>query len=724
MLLTTQTELAMRDEFIKKHIIGDGASGVAGSGGVAAGNVAGSGDARSGGVAAGNVAGSGDAGSGGIAGACGVVTAGVAGSDLPFSFVYGKRAAKDLLPAWERTFSQSEGSGGITRYETRWTDPATGLEAACLAASYPDFAAVEWTLYLKNNGMKETPILENIQGIEIHVEKAPEETYTLRTIRGENYSCASFEPITQNLNALRSARFAPVGGKPTGRFFPYFNLQFGNRGVITVVGWPGQWAATFNIPYLAYSPVSISAGQELTCLSLRPGEEIRTPLSLLMFYEGGYVRSQNIWRRFMIAYNMPKYGGKLAKPYTASMTDFYPSEESELDGIRKCAKYTEEGLRIDRWHMDAGWFEMAPGNTDWYKAVGTWEPDRARFPNGLRPIADAARANGMGLNLWFEPERVYKDTWLYNNHPEWLIMNDFPEWQHYVTDENNHLLDLGNPEALGWLIGHIDRLICEIGFDLFRIDICMDLLSFWRGADVAGRQGITENLYVQGFIKLLDELRRRHPDLIIDSCAGGGQRFDLETSRRSLLFTTTDYGPGGPDDAGDGWEAQQCMKYGLAQWFPNFGVGGFRLNDYEYVSFVSPVASGFPLYANEKEKELLLEQYELWKGTVIGSLYGDYYPLTEYSVSKSEWMAFQFNRPEAGEGMVLAFRRENADAASKAFKLNDLDTSADYDVTDELKKTKTVIKGSELAGIGLAVELPAPRSATIITYKSSNAPQQ
>ena len=80
-------------------------------------------------------------------------------------------------------------------------------------------------------------------------------------------------------------------------------------------------------------------------------------------------------------------------------------------------RYLEEGLKLDYWWMDAGWYVQQQG----WPQVGTWEVDPKRFPRGFRPISDHAHAKGVKILVWFEPERVMPGTWLYENHPEWLL---------------------------------------------------------------------------------------------------------------------------------------------------------------------------------------------------------------------------------------------------------------------------------------------------------------
>ena len=132
--------------------------------------------------------------------------------------------------------------------------------------------------------------------------------------------------------------------------------------------------------------------------------------------------------------------------------------------------------------------------------------------------------------MWFEPERVTAGTWLTDNHPEWIL-----------GGKDGGLLNLGHPDARQWLTDHIDKLLTEQGIDLYRQDFNMDPLEFWRKNDPEDRQGITEIRHVMGYQAYWDELRRRHPDMLIDSCASGGRRNDLETLRRAVPLLRSDY---------------------------------------------------------------------------------------------------------------------------------------------------------------------------------------
>ena len=156
---------------------------------------------------------------------------------------------------------------------------------------------------------------------------------------------------------------------------------------------------------------------------------------------------------------------------------------------------------------------------------------------GLRPISDAAHKAGMKFLLWIEPERAKYGTPVTLEHPEWFLRKTKEE----PKPNDDLLLNLGNPEAWQWVVETVSSLIDENGIDCYREDFNIDPAPFWRNADEADRQGMAEMRFVEGLYAFWDELRRRHPGLLIDNCASGGRRLDLETIGRSVALWRTDY---------------------------------------------------------------------------------------------------------------------------------------------------------------------------------------
>ncbi len=623
--------------------------------------------------------------------------------DPPFSFLYDGRPAAELLPDW-RVARQSRALDDCRMEHTlTYTDPVTKLTVRCVAIEYRDYPAVEWTVYFRNAGEADTPILSEIRALDIEVDRGPGVEFMLHHQRGDACTPESYQPLSVELKPDAVQCFASSGGRPTQGGWPYWNVQWGRAGLLAALGWPGQWSAEFVRD--GGQVLRIRAGQELTHFTLHPAEEVRTPLVALQFYDGDRVRSQNIWRRWMLAHNLPRQGNQPLRPlFTSCSGGFFPGLRcNEADEFRFIDTFTKSGIKLDYWWMDAGWYVC-----DAWPQVGTWEIDTARFPRGLKAISDHVHALQTGLILWFEPERVMPGSWLYTTHPDWLL----------GPDGQAKLLNLGHLEARAWLVNHIDAFITREGIDLYRQDFNMDPLPYWRAADAADRQGITEIRHVTGYLAYWDELRRRHPGMLIDSCASGGRRNDLETLRRAVPLLRSDY----QSFVGDPAYAlgNQCHTYGLSSWVPYYGQGVYYNNDqllYAVRSHYSP-AFGFCTDVRQAytDWDLFRKAVDDWR-RISANLLGDYYPLTPYSLADDVWMAWQFDRPESGEGVVQAFRRASCIYVAASLRLQGLEPDASYELTN-LDVPGTAVKtGRELADGGLRVTIDQRPGAALVLYR-------
>jgi alpha-galactosidase len=233
---------------------------------------------------------------------------------------------------------------------------------------------------------------------------------------------------------------------------------------------------------------------------------------------------------------------------------------------------------------------------------------------------------------------------------------------------------------------------------------------------------MTENLYVQGYLAYWDSLRQRHPYLRIDTCASGGRRNDLETLRRAVPLLRSDYlfEP----------TSQQNHHFAYASWIPYDGGGyavgisaiGFKLkpgiDPYEFRSNMCPGLNlCFDMRRNDLDYGLARRLFAQLKQ--VGDDYlGDFYPLTPYSLANDVWMVWQYDRPDAQEGMIQAFRRPNSVLSAERFKLSGVDPVASYIVADLDRPSEArIVTGKELAGDGLLITLNEQPSALVITYK-------
>ncbi len=614
-----------------------------------------------------------------------------------FSFSYGGRPSSELLGSWNWRRCCRRLDEARTEHMLVGTDRKTGLLLTCIGVEYRDFPTVEWTLYFQNTGGKDAPILADVQALDSVFRRGDGGEFVLHHLVGDRCSMESFTPQRTVLGPNVDKRLAPCGGRPSDGQWPYYNLERPRekQGMLLAIGWPGQWESRFIRD--GKQGLRVLAGQQLTHLTLHPGERIRTPLIVLQFYKGDWLHGQNVWRRWMFAHNFPKDHDKplAARMSAASVQfcDFHCTEAKDLDFIDRI---TKQRLPFDYWWMDAGWYEM--DGTDWWN-VGTWEVDRKRFPQGIRAISDRCHANGMQVIVWFEVERAHRGTWMAKNHPDWVF-----------AGKDDGLVRMDKPDAVRWLTDHIDKMISREGVDLYRSDFNLAPLHYWRENDAADRQGITENHYIEGYLAYWDELRRRHPGMLIDSCASGGRRDDLETMRRAVPLLRTDF-EGNP-------EGNQCHTYGFALWLPYFdAVHNWQDNVYRFRSSIAPFLTcnwnvcdkQFPF---ERAKQLVRQ----WR-SVADYYWGDFYPLGQHSTDDDVWMAWQFDRPDWGGGLIQAFRRPNSPYVAARYRLHALDPNAVYVLTD-LDSPGTVEKiGRELMQPGLLISIEAQPGALLLVYK-------
>jgi alpha-galactosidase len=337
----------------------------------------------------------------------------------------------------------------------------------------------------------------------------------------------------------------------------------------------------------------------------------------------------------------------------------------------------------------------------WYRNVGNWYIRKEHFPNGLKPVSEAVNKMGMKFLLWFEPERVWPGTWLENEHPQWIIRKE-PEYE-------SGLFNLGIPEAREWLTEFISQMIRENGVDLYRQDFNMRPLEFWRSMDAPDRQGMTEIRHIEGLYEFWDDLLERHPGLIIDNCASGGRRLDLETISRSVALWRSDYNYREPT-------GRQNHTYGLSLYFPYHGTGCTVPDIYTARStYSSSMVTGWNLYSDNFPKDQARYIYDEYK-KIRHFFQGDFYPLTEYFTGLNKWMAYQFHRQDLNAGMILVFRRPHNQEISYRISLGGLEDEAMYRLNYENTGAVSIKSGRELRD-GLTVKIIERPGSLLITYQ-------
>jgi alpha-galactosidase len=245
-------------------------------------------------------------------------------------------------------------------------------------------------------------------------------------------------------------------------------------------------------------------------VALGPGEEYATPPLLAAYSGDGLDGLSAAFHRFVR--DRPSHP-RTPRPVVLNTWEAVYFDH-RLDRLATLAEVAAR-LGVERFVLDDGWFgnrrDDTAGLGDWHVAADVW-------PDGLSPLIDHVGKLGMEFGLWVEPEMVNPDSDLFRAHPDWVLSTPgrLPKpWRH------QQILDLANPDCYGFIRDRLDELLADHDIAFLKWDHNRDLLEAGHG----GRPGV--HAQTLAVYRLLDELRRRHPGVEIESCASGGGRVDL-----------------------------------------------------------------------------------------------------------------------------------------------------------------------------------------------------
>ena len=586
--------------------------------------------------------------------------------------------------------------GGKTK-NIIFTNKNNGLKVTVEATLFSENATCQWTVYIKNMGSENSGVISDFYALNASFKTGKTELYYSM---GSNTAASDFSLIKKELSSKKLS-FGGVDGKPTEAYLPYFNV-FGENvmSMVVGIGWTGQWNSTFSNEN---GETIITAKQENFNAYLLPGEEIRSPLVSVSFYEtDNALKGFNMFREWIMDCVYPE--NVTQNSYTvmevAGPMSTRTSDEiiEVLNGLDK-----EVFKHTDAFWMDAGWYSY---NEGWYDGVGNWTVDKNRYDNGIIELSDYAKKKGLKHTLWYEPERVFPGTEFYNKgteNPEWLIS---------VDGEDNLMWNIADEDALKYYCDYILASLKENGVTIYRQDFNFAPLKYWQKADKEfydGRTGICENHYVTNEYKYLDYLTENVPGLIIDNCASGGKRLDLEMAYRSIAFWRSDYNCSYHPDL---FEATQSQTYGISFWLPITGANLYMIDEYTCRSAIMPLML-MDFFSHQNEE---FEYYNEQRAQM-----GErYYPLEFGSFDKDKIMAMQFSSEDATSGMALIYKRADVTDTEYTLFLNGLHTATKYEIYDYDNSEKVyTMEGIELMKYGLTLPLPEGEKAMIIMFKEA-----
>ncbi len=641
----------------------------------------------------------------------------VSGKVPPFSFAWEEINTGKLISEWQ--FSKrkvASGSPDIVNYVVTYVDPSKTVRVTCNIKGYKDCGAVEWFLTFRNISRHNTPKITSIKVADYKMSEDAAKGFTVRYCTGTGTDEEDFTINEFDLRASVVRHFTPQNGLSSkGESLPFYNVisRGADAGLVLAIGWTGSWNARFT--GVTSTEYKLFAGLENANFYLRPGEEVRTPLVATVFWKGADAAAgHNAFRRFVLKYHSPKSGGTAWAPVFSGLDSGDPAPCTKYGcltedlALGKIIRQKQLGITPQVFRMDAGWYQAVDGpsdagNFDWKASVGSWIADSGRFPSGMTNISSLIHSYGGQLMLWFEPERVCRNTQIAKEHPEYLL--GIP------GDKKSAIVDLADDKTVEYLTKYIGDIVEKNGVDHLTLDFnCEGLDKVWAATDAEDRLGITEMRYVTGLYKLWDGLAKRFPSARFSLSATDGSRIDLESVSRGItLFTDGGYEP----------EAAQSRIYGLNLFLPLSGFSCGTPAAYDARSmYSSSFSADWSVFALGTDSEMMrMRMSEI--NAVKEYFTKDYYPLSTFNGNLHHndiWMCSQFNDKKTDSGIVIGFRRSSAKNATFAAELKGIDKDGSYTVYDFNTDKSETVSGSRLAS-GFEITLSEPGSSFLIKYE-------
>lgn len=251
---------------------------------------------------------------------------------------------------------------------------------------------------------------------------------------------------------------------------------------------------------------------------LKKGESFQTPEMVMVYSEEGSNKMSQtfhkLYRTRLARGNWRDEGRPiLINNWEATYFDF--NEEK----ILKIAEKAKE-LGIELFVLDDGWFGKR--NID-NCSLGDWYPNLEKLPGGITGLAEKIEEMGMKFGLWFEPEMTNKDSDLFRAHPDWLLAD---LRRSYCHSRNQYVLDFSKPEVVDYIHAQMRKILKEAPVSYVKWDMNRAFSEVFSNGNDREHQGKVRHKYILGVYSLYERLIEEFPEILFESCASGGARFD------------------------------------------------------------------------------------------------------------------------------------------------------------------------------------------------------
>jgi alpha-galactosidase len=422
---------------------------------------------------------------------------------------------KPALPGLPATYVEDEGEADSLEVLLR--DEPSGLEARLLTTIWRDRPAISRSLALHNGG--DAPIV--LTGVMSLVLDLPDADWHLLTLAGawarERHVVDA--PLVVGRHAVGSQR-----GTSSAQHNPFLALRRPSTTETTgeAIGlslvYSGNWLGEAEVGAFGTTRLRIGIDPGTFRWRLEPGATFQAPEAVLAWSDEGLGGMSDAFHGL--------YRERLARgpwrdrprPVLVNNWEgtYFDFDEERIAAMAASARE----LGIELFVLDDGWFGRRDDDTS---SLGDWTVDERKLPSGLAALAGRVRALGMGFGIWIEPEMVSPRSRLFEAHPDWAV--GVPG-RSRTESRNQYVLDLSRPEVVDHLVTAITGVFDGVPLDYVKWDMNRTITEPFGGTLPPGRQGEFFHRFTLGVCELWRRLTEAFPDVLFESCASGGARFD------------------------------------------------------------------------------------------------------------------------------------------------------------------------------------------------------
>ena len=422
---------------------------------------------------------------------------------------------KNRLPGLPATFARREGDAETLEIELM--DRLTGLRVTAVYGVFERTGAITRSLRLKNesgedmqiNGVLSASAPVHGSGYDvIHLKGAwARERHVMRQTQGEG----EYRIFSQRGASGHEANpFLALCEKSATEFS-------GEVWAVSLV-YSGSFEALSYVNNTENSRLSIGLNPDVFTWKLEPGETFVSPEAAMVYSPDGLNGMSHAFHRLYSENLMRSKWFERDRPILINnweATYFNFNEEKILQIARRAKE-----LGVEMLVLDDGWFGKR--NTD-NCSLGDWVVNPEKLPGGLNGLSDRLHDLGLKFGLWFEPEMISPDSDLYRAHPDWCLHVD---GRARVEMRNQLILDLSRREVQDYIIESVSAVLESARIEYVTWDMNRNMTEPFSGAQTPERQKETQHRYMLGLYRVLEEITARFPEILFESCSGGGGRFD------------------------------------------------------------------------------------------------------------------------------------------------------------------------------------------------------